>query len=36
MILYGCDAEEFRKKHARTVKHIQLIYNIDSVYRNKM
>ena len=34
--LYGCNAEEFKKTHSRTLKHTSLIYNIDSVYRNNM
>jgi hypothetical protein len=34
--LYNMDAEEFRQKIARQLKHTELIYNIDSIYRNAM
>jgi hypothetical protein len=34
--LYNVDSEEFRKNIARTLKHTEKIFNIDSIYRNAM
>ena len=34
--IYNCNAERFKKDHIRILKHTNLIYNIDSVYRNNM